>query len=96
MEIPGWTWTKEKPYITLMGHKNNIPCVAFDKSGMYLASGSLDRNVRLWDCKTGECLRHIHAPDAYVFTRKLMVVFGLSNLSTRRISRDISAVQMVH
>lgn len=44
------------PSLTLMGHKNNIPCVAFDRTGSYVVSGSLDKSVRMWDCRSGFCL----------------------------------------
>lgn len=66
MGIPGWDWTTieddDVPSIILRGHSNNIPCVAFDKSGEFIVSGSLDRNVHLWSCKHGGCVRHIRSP----------------------------------
>jgi WD40 repeat protein len=67
MGIDGWDWTTtttdDAHHITLNGHTNNIPSVAFDRSGWYLVSGSLDFRIRLWSCKTGESLRHIHIAD---------------------------------
>src|SRR5579862_4190035 len=44
------------PSLTLLGHKNNIPCVAFDRTGNYVVSGSLDRTVRMWNCRNGQCV----------------------------------------
>lgn len=67
MGIEGWEWTTRTPgeangdetvsNIVLRGHSNNIPCVGFDQSGMFIVSGSLDNSVRLWDCKSGVLLR---------------------------------------
>jgi WD40 repeat protein len=69
MGIEGWDWTftlKEGdtfPSIVLEGHVGNIPCVAFDRTGSFIASGSLDYHVHLWDCKTGLLLRRFEAID---------------------------------
>lgn len=64
MGIDGWEWTTATPdpgeiiaKLVLQGHTNNIPCVAFERTGKYVASGSLDDSVRLWDCNTGLCLK---------------------------------------
>jgi WD40 repeat protein len=32
-----------------IGHRNSVPCLAFDPTGKVLASGSMDRTVILWD-----------------------------------------------
>ena len=58
--IKGWVWTLRSPSgIGLNGHRDNIPCVGFDRTGDYLASGSLDRSVRLWRCQDGSLIRLI-------------------------------------
>lgn len=44
------------PSLTMFGHKNNIPCVAFDRTGNYVVSGSLDRTMKMWECGGGQCL----------------------------------------
>jgi hypothetical protein len=55
MGIDGWEWTTATPgpgenitNLLLQGHTNNIPCVAFDTIGNYVASGSIDssRGIR--------------------------------------------------
>jgi WD40 repeat protein len=38
----------------LSGHTQGVLCVAFSPDGKTLASGSLDRSVRLWHVPTGQ------------------------------------------
>lgn len=66
MGLPGWAWTtgepapgEQVPSLVLRGHLNNIPCVAFERTGRYLASGSLDETILIWDCRTGAMLKEI-------------------------------------
>ena len=64
MGIKDWKWTtatttssasdERYPSLTMKGHTSNIPCVAFDRNGEYVASGSLDETVHIWDCRTGQ------------------------------------------
>lgn len=47
--------------ITLTGHKSRVNCLAISSDGRYLASGSNDRTIRIWDLihtkkDTGVCL----------------------------------------
>ncbi|KAI8355072.1 WD40-repeat-containing domain protein [Choanephora cucurbitarum] len=44
-------WLGSQPSIQLEGHTNNIPCIDFNQSGRYLASGSIDTSCRVWDLK---------------------------------------------
>jgi WD40 repeat protein len=39
---------------TLTGHTLSVMSVAFSKDGKTLASGSLDKSVKLWDVTTGK------------------------------------------
>ena len=73
MGIEGWKWTTAAPQpgetipcIVLRRHSNNIPCVSFDKTGKYVASGSIDARIIIWDCKTGSQLKEIRADSRYV------------------------------
>ena len=43
-------------YKTLNGHNTMIICIAFSSDGRILASGSLDKTIRLWDVSTGKLL----------------------------------------
>ncbi|KAI7848040.1 WD40-repeat-containing domain protein [Circinella umbellata] len=42
---------------TLRGHTANCYCVEADPTGRYLAAGSADASVTLWDMKTFNCIR---------------------------------------
>lgn len=42
---------------SLSGHSKAIWSVAFSPDGDYLASGSADQTIRIWDMGTGKCLR---------------------------------------
>ena len=73
MGIDGWIWTTATPdlgeniaKLVLRGHTNNIPCVAFERTGKYVVSGSLDCSVRLWDCKTGTCVKMVITPNRHL------------------------------
>ena len=46
---------------TLRGHANFVFCVNFSPQGNLLASGSFDESLRLWDVKTGKCLKILPA-----------------------------------
>ena len=44
-----------EPYQTLRGHQNRILAIAFSPNGQTLASGSLDRTIKLWNPETTQC-----------------------------------------
>ncbi|KAL7904026.1 hypothetical protein GGI35DRAFT_247022 [Trichoderma velutinum] len=56
-------WLKLKPIVeynwspylqTLKGHSEGVRSVAFSADGRYLASGSRDRTIKMWDATTGK------------------------------------------
>ena len=54
---------KEVKSRVLKGHWRYVMSVFFSPNGRYLASGSGDNTVRIWDVETGKCLkvlRHEH------------------------------------
>ncbi len=45
-----------------VGHVSTVKCLAFDPSGDFLASGSIDTTVRLWDARRKTHLAVLNAP----------------------------------
>eukprot|EP00899_Mesostigma_viride_P002463 jgi/Mesvir1/12217/Mv00445-RA.1 len=44
------------------GHTSRVRSVAVDASGQWLASGSDDKSVRLWEVSSGRCFKRIELP----------------------------------
>ncbi|KAI5066579.1 hypothetical protein GOP47_0019203 [Adiantum capillus-veneris] len=44
-------------YLEFFGHAGPVCSIAVDPSGMWLASGSSDKTVRLWEVQTARCCR---------------------------------------
>ncbi|MBZ0303562.1 MAG: protein kinase [Anaerolineae bacterium] len=53
--------------MTLKGHQDEVTSLAFSPTRPWLASGSLDRTVMIWNIETGEMLGTLSQPDS-VFT----------------------------
>lgn len=45
------------PLRILAGHIADVECVEFHPNMHYVATGSSDKQVRLWSVETGECVR---------------------------------------
>jgi WD40 repeat protein len=50
---------------TLRGHSDKVWSVAFSRDGQTLISGSQDETVKIWNVKTGECLKTLVAARPY-------------------------------
>ncbi|KAK9927907.1 hypothetical protein M0R45_025070 [Rubus argutus] len=46
-----------KCYLEYRGHKDAVTSVSTEVSGQWIASGSLDGTVRIWEVATGRCLK---------------------------------------
>ncbi|XP_050375809.1 ribosome biogenesis protein BOP1 homolog [Argentina anserina] len=46
-----------KCYLQFRGHKDRVTSVSTEVSGQWIASGSLDGTVRIWEVQTGRCLK---------------------------------------
>lgn len=44
---------------TLQGHEEGVSSIAWSQDGLYVASGSTDKTVKLWDTSTGQCISSI-------------------------------------
>ncbi|CAM8958641.1 unnamed protein product [Rhodiola kirilowii] len=46
-----------QPLRILAGHLSDVDCVRWHENCNYIATGSSDKTVRLWDVQSGECVR---------------------------------------
>jgi WD40 repeat protein len=56
-----------QPFRILHGHSNRVFSVAFSPNGQFLASGSADRTIKLWNPHTGKCLNTLHGHGSWVW-----------------------------
>lgn len=61
-----------KPFLKLYGHK--LPITSFDISsdGAILASGSIDKDIKLWDMDFGHCIKSVFAHEQGVTNVKFI------------------------
>lgn len=52
-----WATDHHQPLRIFAGHLSDVTCTRFHPNSNYLATGSADRTVRLWDVLNGNCVR---------------------------------------
>lgn len=73
---PGFVWVRSlRPPLTrlgsaqravLSGHQKSVTCLAYSNDKPWLASGSEDRTVRIWDTESGEEVERFHDEDGCI------------------------------
>lgn len=61
-----WQTKQHIPLRIFTGHLSDIDVVEFHPNIHYIATGSNDKQVRLWSCQTGECVRIMIIPNGAV------------------------------
>ena len=62
--------------LKLIGHEKGVNCVAFSPDGKYIATGSSDHTVKIWDAKSGTELKQLSEATTEVFA----IEFGPNNV----------------
>lgn len=55
-ELVVWDVRRGTAYLELKGHRSSVTDCAIDAAGDRIASTSADGTLKIWDCRTGECL----------------------------------------
>ena len=63
---------------TIIAHYLPVICVAFSPDGRYLASGSMDKTVKIWDTSSWECLQTLTGHQSLTIT----VAFSPTSITT--------------
>jgi len=70
--------------LTLRGHTSTVYCAAFSPDGMRLATGGIDRTIKVWDLATGQELLNLRGHGE----RILSLIFRLDGRQIASTSHD--------
>lgn len=81
---------------TLRGHRTAASCLAFDPKGKYLAAGSNEGIVSLWDVENFICFRTFHKPNHAISSLSIShdgayIAFGIEGVSGSSHNSSLSA-----
>lgn len=79
-----WDAVTGEELFALVGHAGQVTCIAFSPDGSRLATGSVDRTVKLWDAATGQELRTLRGHPAAV----MHVMFSADGKRLASVSVD--------
>jgi len=68
LEVCHFTNTTQFEEKTLEGHTNNVSVISYGPNGKYLASGSSDNTIKIWNTKTGEVVLTFKKHESPVFS----------------------------
>jgi len=90
-----------KFYTNLVGHRNFVYDLSFSKDGKYLASGSADKYVKIWDTKTWQNIYNIKneyneiwgIPVAFSRDNKYLIIGAYENLVIYDVNKNFTEIK---
>lgn len=52
-----WTPNVKEPVAKVLTHRQGVTAVAVDKAGVYMATASVDRSMKIWDVRQYRCVQ---------------------------------------
>jgi platelet-activating factor acetylhydrolase IB subunit alpha len=79
-----------------MGHDNWVRALIFHPAGKHLISAADDNTYRIWDLKTGRCVRRIDAHEKFVsciaWGRQTISVPNTENPAAGEVARVVNVI----